>query len=86
MKPFSPDLRRLFLLFPVFFVVFTQQAIAQQSERPFTGLTLSGGGAKGIAHIGVLKAISGRTRNRLYHWNEHGQRYGRIVCYWIFRQ
>ncbi|MFM7152493.1 MAG: patatin-like phospholipase family protein [Bacteroidota bacterium] len=57
MKPFPPELRRLSLLFPVFFVVFTQQAVAQQPERPFTGLTLSGGGAKGIAHIGVLKAI-----------------------------
>lgn len=30
---------------------------AQQDERPKIGLTLSGGGAKGLAHIGVLKAI-----------------------------
>lgn len=30
---------------------------AQQNERPKIGLTLSGGGAKGLAHIGVLKAI-----------------------------
>lgn len=28
-----------------------------QLERPKVGLTLSGGGAKGIAHIGILKAI-----------------------------
>ncbi|AWV97151.1 patatin-like phospholipase family protein [Arcticibacterium luteifluviistationis] len=28
-----------------------------QSERPKIGLTLSGGGAKGLAHIGILKAI-----------------------------
>src|SRR5215831_18926201 len=31
---------------------------AQQSaQRPRIGLTLSGGGAKGLAHIGILKAI-----------------------------
>ncbi|TWI18808.1 patatin-like phospholipase family protein [Sphingobacterium siyangense] len=29
----------------------------QQGERPKIGLALSGGGAKGLAHIGVLKAI-----------------------------
>lgn len=29
----------------------------QQKERPRIGLTLSGGGAKGIAHIGLLMAI-----------------------------
>lgn len=28
-----------------------------QNERPKIGLTLSGGGAKGIAHVGLLKAI-----------------------------
>src|SRR6516162_11287623 len=27
------------------------------SHRPKIGLTLSGGGAKGLAHIGILKAI-----------------------------
>ncbi len=30
---------------------------AQQDERPRIGVTLSGGGAKGLAHIGILKAI-----------------------------
>lgn len=30
---------------------------AQQQQRPKIGLTLSGGGAKGLAHIGILKAI-----------------------------
>lgn len=30
---------------------------AQQQERPKIGLVLSGGGAKGLAHIGILKAI-----------------------------
>lgn len=30
---------------------------AQNNERPQIGLTLSGGGAKGLAHIGILKAL-----------------------------
>lgn len=30
---------------------------AQESQRPKVGLVLSGGGAKGLAHIGVLKVI-----------------------------
>ena len=39
-----------------FFLV--QFSIAQQpATRPKIGLTLSGGGAKGLAHIGILKAI-----------------------------
>ncbi len=28
-----------------------------QSKRPKVGLVLSGGGAKGVAHIGILKAM-----------------------------
>lgn len=32
-------------------------SIYSQNERPKIGLVLSGGGAKGIAHIGVLKAM-----------------------------
>ncbi len=31
--------------------------LAQQKERPKIGLVLSGGGAKGMAHIGVLKVL-----------------------------
>ena len=30
---------------------------SQKNERPKIGLTLSGGGAKGLAHIGILKAL-----------------------------
>jgi NTE family protein len=38
--------------------VMTASAYAQSSaRRPGIGLTLSGGGAKGLAHIGILKAI-----------------------------
>ena len=32
-------------------------AVSQQSTRPKIGIALSGGGAKGLAHIGILKAI-----------------------------
>src|SRR5215475_5993329 len=32
-------------------------AHAQVGQRPKIGVTLSGGGAKGLAHIGILKAI-----------------------------
>lgn len=41
----------IFLLFPV--VNFAQEA----AKRPKIGLTLSGGGAKGLAHIGILQAL-----------------------------
>lgn len=36
-------------------LIYSNTLLAQ--ERPKVGLVLSGGGAKGIAHIGVLKAI-----------------------------
>ena len=42
------------LIIPV--IVCSFSSIAQQ-RRPKIGLTLSGGGAKGLAHIGILKAI-----------------------------
>src|ERR1700692_1720565 len=43
-----------------FFFFLSAQLMAQTSPdslRPRSGLTLSGGGAKGLAHIGILKAI-----------------------------
>jgi len=45
-----------------FFLLFSQTSLAQDSIKPKTGkpkigLVLSGGGAKGFAHIGVLKAL-----------------------------
>ena len=36
---------------------FTATAQQPQNHRPKIGLTLSGGGAKGLAHIGILKAL-----------------------------
>lgn len=37
--------------------LFTIKESYAQSERPKIGIALSGGGAKGLAHIGILKAI-----------------------------
>ena len=44
--------RLLSVLFCFFFV-----AVVAQRKDPKVGLILSGGGAKGMAHIGVLKEI-----------------------------
>ena len=45
------------LLFTVVFLSSFQNTFAQEQKRPKIGLVLSGGGAKGFAHIGVLKVI-----------------------------
>lgn len=45
------------LLFTVLFVSSFQNTFAQEQKRPKIGLVLSGGGAKGFAHIGVLKVL-----------------------------
>ncbi len=51
----------LLLLFCLLSFVFCHNVMAQQKSdslsRPTVGLVLSGGGAKGFAHIGVLKVI-----------------------------
>lgn len=47
----------IFLLIILFFSGSTPTVQAQPGQRPKIGLTLSGGGAKGLAHIGILKAI-----------------------------
>ncbi|MBK7376254.1 MAG: patatin-like phospholipase family protein [Ferruginibacter sp.] len=46
-----------FLLSLLCLIVFASSMHAQEKLRPKIGLTLSGGGAKGLAHIGILKAI-----------------------------
>ncbi len=38
-------------------LAFGFRALSQENHRPRIGLALSGGGAKGLAHIGILKAI-----------------------------
>ena len=45
-------------LFSIFYFLFSQNLYSQDSlKRPKIGLVLSGGGAKGFAHIGVLKVL-----------------------------
>ncbi len=51
-------MRALFtLLFAFLIWAVPGTALSQSPGRPKIGLTLSGGGAKGLAHIGLLKAI-----------------------------
>ena len=48
----------LYLLFPISFYLLPFTVFSQDTiQRPKIGLVLSGGGAKGLAHIGVLKKI-----------------------------
>lgn len=53
--------RHLWLLITItlliLFLVPAQLAAQQAGQRPRIGVTLSGGGAKGLAHLGILKAI-----------------------------
>jgi len=41
----------------IFLLIFSVAAVSQEQEKPKIGLVLSGGGAKGLAHIGVLKVL-----------------------------
>ena len=50
------------------------------AERKKVGLVLSGGGAKGIAHIGVIGAGKGGDTCGLCRRDQHGIDCGRIVC------
>jgi len=47
----------LLMLTPALRAEDTEEAPAPQKTRPKVGLVLSGGGAKGLAHIGVLKVL-----------------------------
>lgn len=51
--------RKYFIVFFVLFLaLFSLISLAQEQQpRPKIGLVLSGGGAKGMAHIGILKAM-----------------------------
>lgn len=51
--------KQILLLLTCFIIL---QSVAQ-TGRPRIGLTLSGGGAKGLAHIGILKAIDSAGLN-----------------------
>jgi NTE family protein len=48
----------LIIAFPILLIFHSTEAIAQnERKRPLVGLALSGGGAKGMAHIGVIKVM-----------------------------
>ncbi|HET8753828.1 MAG TPA: patatin-like phospholipase family protein, partial [Salinimicrobium sp.] len=47
-------MKKILLIFVIFGCLTVS---AQQKEDPTVGLVLSGGGAKGLAHIGALKII-----------------------------
>lgn len=47
----------LVIILSIVMVPFSGTAFASASERPKVGVVLGGGGAKGAAHIGVLKAL-----------------------------
>ncbi|MGE5108436.1 MAG: patatin-like phospholipase family protein [Sphingobacteriales bacterium] len=51
----NKNLKTIFFL--IFLAAFSSPLKSQQSSRPKIGIALSGGGAKGLAHIGILKAI-----------------------------
>ncbi|MBO9701890.1 MAG: patatin-like phospholipase family protein [Sporocytophaga sp.] len=48
---------RLFYCFLLLLLCFSFATHAQTSERPKIGLVLSGGGAKGLGHIGILEVL-----------------------------
>ncbi|HQB23977.1 MAG TPA: patatin-like phospholipase family protein, partial [Bacteroidales bacterium] len=48
---------RFTTLITVLFFFVQAEASAPQPQRKKVGLVLSGGGAKGVAHIGVLKVL-----------------------------
>jgi NTE family protein len=53
-------LRKVYIvtLFSIFYFLFSQNSYSQDTiKRPKIGLVLTGGGAKGFAHIGVLKVL-----------------------------
>ncbi|MCF8229948.1 MAG: patatin-like phospholipase family protein, partial [Bacteroidales bacterium] len=47
------DCRKIFVRFTILFLLFA--SISMNAQR--VGLVLSGGGSKGVCHIGVLKAL-----------------------------
>ncbi|MCA0131474.1 patatin-like phospholipase family protein [Winogradskyella alexanderae] len=57
-RPYCKSTRQ-FICIATFLIsyFFCFQSSAQENEEPKVGLVLSGGGAKGFAHIGVLKVI-----------------------------
>jgi NTE family protein len=69
----QPYTNRLQFPYPVLlFLLFCTSTISvlraqTKNGRPKIGLTLSGGGAKGIAHIGILKALDSEVLKIYYN-------------------
>src|SRR3954470_8875661 len=51
------QLRFVRVIFILTLLVLSLSVMSQRSGRPKIGVTLSGGGAKGFAHIGILQAL-----------------------------
>src|SRR6188768_4080603 len=51
------------LLLIIFFTALSLLRTSAQTQTAKIGLTLSGGGAKGIAHVGILQAIDSAGLN-----------------------
>jgi NTE family protein len=49
--------KKIALLFLAFFTIVNLFSQELEKKKPKIGLVLSGGGAKGFAHIGVLKVL-----------------------------
>ncbi len=72
-------MKKLITLLLLFSVVFS--AFAQDQKKPKIGVVLSGGGAKGLAHIGVLKVLEeAGVEGRLHWWHQYGSDCRRFVC------
>ena len=50
-------MKKFAFLFLAFFTLMNLSSQEQEKRKPKIGLVLSGGGAKGFAHIGVLKVL-----------------------------
>ncbi len=50
-------MQRFYVILSIILFFFFQTLAQEPSKRPKVGLVLSGGGAKGLAHIGVLRAM-----------------------------
>ena len=50
-------MKKMALFIIAFFTLMNLYSQEQENRKPKIGLVLSGGGAKGFAHIGVLKVL-----------------------------
>jgi len=60
MKKYSLNFRNIIFIFSLILIcshISSQEILNSEIQRPKIGVVLSGGGAKGLAHIGVLKVL-----------------------------